>query len=122
MEIDSVLGENFLPSLQRAAISLDAHMISSMCALKESKRVPEKIYFDFSDYAKAFDCVDHQKMENSERGGNTRPPYQPPEKSVCRSRSNEQIWRPPLGEANPFLPNRGFKTQAGWLPFVPEGG
>ena len=23
---------------------------------------------------------------------------------------------------NPFLPKRGFKTQAGWLHFVPEGG
>ena len=31
------------------------------------------------DYAKAFDCVDHHKlMENSERGGNTRPPHLPP--------------------------------------------
>ena len=36
--------------------------------------------------------------------------------------TSEQIWRSPLGEANPFLPNRGFKTQAGWLPFMPEGG
>ena len=26
-------------------------------------------------------------MENSERDGNTRPPYLPPEKSVCRSRN-----------------------------------
>ena len=42
----------------------------------------------FIDYAKAFDCVDHNKLENSERDGNTRPPYLPPEKSVCRSRSN----------------------------------
>ena len=38
--------------------------------------------------AKAFDCVDHNKLENSERDGNTRPPDLPPEKSVCRSRSN----------------------------------
>ena len=29
-------------------------------------------------------------MENSERDGNTRPPDLPPEKSVCRSRSNSQ--------------------------------
>ena len=28
-------------------------------------------------------------MENSERDGNTRPPYLPPEKSVCRSRSKQ---------------------------------
>ena len=36
--------------------------------------------------------------------------------------TSEQIWRSPLGEANPFLPNRGFKSQAGWLPFIPDGG
>ena len=42
----------------------------------------------FIDYAKAFDCVDHSKLENSERDGNTRPPDLPLEKSVCRSRSN----------------------------------
>ena len=29
------------------------------------------------DYAKAFDCVDHKKLENSERDGNTRPPDLP---------------------------------------------
>ena len=33
-------------------------------------------------------CVDHNKLENSERDGNTRPPALPPEKSVCRSRNN----------------------------------
>ena len=32
----------------------------------------------FIDYAEAFDCVDHNKLENSERDGNTRPPYLPP--------------------------------------------
>ena len=33
---------------------------------------------------KAFDCVDHSKLENSSRDRNTRPPDLPPEKSVCR--------------------------------------
>ena len=42
----------------------------------------------FIDYAKAVDCVDHNKLENSSRDGNTRPPDLPPEKSVCRSRIN----------------------------------
>ena len=42
----------------------------------------------FIDYAKAFDCVDHNKLENSERDGNTRPPDLPLEKSVCRLGSN----------------------------------
>ena len=58
----------------------------------KSKRVPEKnIYLCFIDYAKAFDSVDHNKLENSERDGNIRPPDLPPEKSVCRSRSNNRI-------------------------------
>ena len=42
----------------------------------------------FIDYAKAFDCVDHNKLENSERDGNTKSPDLPPEKPLCRSRSN----------------------------------
>ena len=33
-------------------------------------------------------CGSQQTVENSERDGNTRPPYLPPEKSVCMSRSN----------------------------------
>ena len=48
----------------------------------------KNIYFCFIDYTKAFDCVDHINVENSSRDQNTRPPYLPPEKSVCRSRSN----------------------------------
>ena len=34
----------------------------------------KNIYFSFIDSAKAFDWVDHKKL-NSERDGNTRPPY-----------------------------------------------
>ena len=48
----------------------------------------KNIYFCFIDYAKAFDCVDHNELENSLRDGNTRPPDLPPEKSVGRSGSN----------------------------------
>ena len=48
----------------------------------------KNICFCFTDYAKVFDCVDHNKLENSERDVNTRPPDLPPEKSVCRSGSN----------------------------------
>ena len=33
-------------------------------------------------------CGSQQTVENFERDGNTRPPELPPEKSVCRSRSN----------------------------------
>ena len=34
---------------------------------------------------KAFDCVDHKKLENSERDGNTRPPDLPLEKHTLKS-------------------------------------
>ena len=44
--------------------------------------------FCFIDYAKAFDYVDHNKLENSEGDGITRPPDLPLEKLVCRSGSN----------------------------------
>ena len=53
---------------------------------QESSR--KNIYFSFTDYAKAFDCVDHHKLDNSERDGNTRPPDLPLEKPICRSGSN----------------------------------
>ena len=33
-------------------------------------------------------CRSQQSVENSSRGGNTRPPHLPPEKSVCKSISN----------------------------------
>ena len=46
----------------------------------------------FIDCVKSFDCVDHNKLENSSRDGNTRSLYLPPEKPVCRSRSNSQNW------------------------------
>ena len=57
-------------------------------AMKKAREFQKNIYVCFIDYAKAFDCVDHNKLENSERDGNTRPPDLPPEKSVCRSGSN----------------------------------
>ena len=54
---------------------------------KENSR-KKKIYFCFIDYAKAFDSVDHNKLENSSRDGNTRPSFLPSEKLICGSRSN----------------------------------
>ena len=56
--------------------------------IEKVREFQKSIYFCFIDYAKAFDCVEQNKLENSERDGNTRPPDLPPEKSVCRSRSN----------------------------------
>ena len=64
--------------------------IANICWIMEKAREFQKnIYFCFLDYAKAFDCVDQNKLlKNSSRDGNTRPPDLPPEKSVCKSRSN----------------------------------
>ena len=56
--------------------------------MEKGREFQKNIYFGFIDSAKAFDCVNHNKLENSERNGNTRPSYLPPEKSVCKSRSN----------------------------------
>ena len=56
--------------------------------IEKAREFQKNIYFCFIDCAKAFDCVDHNKLENSSRDGNTRPPYLTPEKYVCRSRSN----------------------------------
>ena len=57
----------------------------------ESRGIPEKHLL----MLKVFDCVDHNKLENSQKDGNTRPPYLSPEKAVCRSRSNSQnlVWK-----------------------------
>ena len=56
--------------------------------IEKAREFQKNIYFSFIDYAKAFDCVDHNKLKNSERDGNTRPPDLPLEKPICRSGSN----------------------------------
>ena len=63
--------------------------ISNICWIMEkASEFQKNIYFCFIDYAKAFDCVDHNKLRKIERDGNTRPPDLPLEKLVCRSGSN----------------------------------
>ena len=56
--------------------------------IEKARKLQKNIYFCFNDYTKAFNCVDQNKLENSERDGNTRPPDLPLEKSACRSRRN----------------------------------
>ena len=56
--------------------------------IEEARKFQKNIYFCFTDYAKAFDCGSQKTVENSQRDGNTRPPYFSPEKLVCRSRNN----------------------------------
>ena len=55
---------------------------------KRAREFPKNIYFCFTDYAKAFDCMDPKFVESSYRDGNTRQPYLSPKKPACRSRSN----------------------------------
>ena len=56
--------------------------------IEKAREIQKNIYFCFIDYAKAFDWGSQQAVEISLRDWNTKPPYLPPEKSVCRSRSN----------------------------------
>ena len=74
--------------------------------IKRAKEFQENIYFCSIDYAKTFDCVVHNKLENSERDGNTRPPNLPLEKSVCRSGSSSWNWT----WNNRLVPNRKRST------------
>ena len=61
--------------------------IANICWIIEKTREFQK-NIDFIDYAKAFDYVYHNKLENSLRDRNTRPPDLPLEKPICRSRNS----------------------------------
>ena len=57
--------------------------------MEKAREFQKNIYFCFIDYAKAFDCVDHNKLwKILQEPGNTRPPDLPLEKFACRSGSN----------------------------------
>ena len=64
-------------------------IIPSICwNMEKAREFQNNIYFCFIDYAKAFDCVNHNKLENSERDGNSRPPDLPLEKPIMQVGSN----------------------------------
>ena len=66
------------------------YQIANFCWIIEKAREFQKnIYFCFTDDTKT---LTQQMVENSKRDGNTKPPYLPPQKSVCRSRSNSWNW------------------------------
>ena len=56
--------------------------------VEKARKFQKNIYFYFIDYANAFDCVDHNKLWKILRENSS--PYLPPEKPVCRSRSNSK--------------------------------
>ena len=55
--------------------------------MEKAREFQKNIYFCFIDYAKAFDCVDHNKQWKiwKEKGI---PDHLPLEKAICRSGSN----------------------------------
>ena len=63
--------------------------ITNFCwIIKKAREFQKNIYFCFIDYAKTFDMWITINSEKFLRDGNIRPPYLPPKKPVCRSRSN----------------------------------
>ena len=61
--------------------------------IKNTREHQKNIYFCCIEYTNAFDCVDHNKLENSERDGNIRLPDLPLEKFVHRSGSKRSMSR-----------------------------
>ena len=57
--------------------------------IKKAREFQKNFCFCFIDYAKAFDCEDHNKLENSSRDGNTRPPDLPRE--ICMQVRKQQL-------------------------------
>ena len=65
------------------------NQIANICWIMEKAREFQKnTHFCFIDYVKAFDSVDHNKLENSSRDQNTRPSDLPLETPICRLGSN----------------------------------
>ena len=63
--------------------------IASVHWVVEKARVPEKhLLLLYWLCQSLWLCGSQPTVENSSKDGNARPPYLPPEKSVCRSRSN----------------------------------
>ena len=57
--------------------------------IEQARQLQKNIYFCFIDYAKAFDCVDHNKLwKILKEMGKTRPSDLSLEKPVCRSGNN----------------------------------
>ena len=73
--------------------------------IEKARDFQENIHFCFI-YQSLWLYGSQKTVENSSRAGNTRPPYPPPQKSVCRSRSNSQnqTW------SNELVPNRERST------------
>ena len=80
-----------LPDVQagfRKGREIRKQMANIHWVIDKAREFQKNIHFSFIDYAKAFDCVDHNRLWKIIRDGNTRPPYLPPEKPGFGLRSN----------------------------------
>ena len=69
-----------LPDVQagfRKSIGTRDQIANIRCITGKAREFQENIYFCFTDYTEAFDCVDHSKPWKILRDGNTRPPDPP---------------------------------------------
>ena len=57
--------------------------------MEKAREFQKNIYFCFIDYAKAFDCVDHNKLWKILKDGNMRPPDLPWE--TCMQVRKQQL-------------------------------
>ena len=62
--------------------------IANICWIIKKQEFQKNICFSFIAYAKAFDCVDHNKLKKILKEMGIRPPDLPLEKPICRSGSN----------------------------------
>ena len=81
-------------------------MASIRWIIKKARVFQKNIYFCFIDYAKAFDCVDHNKLWKILKEMGIPVHHLPLEKPVCRSGSNSQNWT----WNNRLVPNRKKST------------
>ena len=54
-----------LPDIQAEVIEPEVKLPTSVGSSKKQESSRKNIYFCFIDYAKAFDCVEHNKLDNS---------------------------------------------------------
>ena len=74
--------------------------------IEKAREFKENIYLCFIDYTKAFDYVDHNNLWKILQEMGIPDHLTPPEKSVCRSRSNSYNWT----WSKKLVPNREKST------------
>ena len=88
------LAQNHREKAQKPSLLVNSQELTRFSCIQSisvprCNKASENIYFCFIDYAKAFDCVNHNRLwKILKENGKTRPPDLPLEKSVCRSWSN----------------------------------